>query len=1125
VRRISLTGSILALILTLGVPAALAESGNVDFPRFPSISPDGAQVVFSWRGDLWSVDSAGGTAVRLTSHPGNDTVSAFSPDGSRIAFNSDRSGFVGVYVMAADGTGIRPVTRTDRACTLSAFGQRSDGEPIITCDSTHEADNYRSPRPFAISPEGGDLVRVFDAFGSHAVPNADGSKLLFSRGGARWSRRGYQGPDSRDVWLYDTNNGKYTALTKRAGNDGRARWQDSDTVLFVSDRELDRYNLYRMDLDQGESSAQRLTDFRDRDILSFDVADDGSLAVVMAWDTLYTVDLSRKQAKAEPFEIRANEDERDGYTVKRIDTEVSEAALSPDGKVMAYVAYGEVFVRNIEEKSPTRRVTHGHAREKQIAWSPDGLRLYFVSDGDESDSILAARVAKTRGEIKTAFEDRINPQPEEPKPEKKAAKSKGDSDNDNSEDAEKEEEPLPPELDPSRCQDAMTFTIEPVVHETTNDREPSPSPDGKSLAFRRGRGDLMILDLETGKERAVLTGWDTGLGWSWSPDSKQIAYAVSDLDFNRDIWIVAADGAAPAVNVTQHPNNEYRPRWSADGRILSFLSERVGDEYDVWMVYLDSAMETYTPKELADYYKDAAEAATKRVPLSTRPDDEANDEAELDKKTPPPPSDFDLTDAYLRLRRVTSLSGSEADLEITPGGDRYIFTATLGEPGLYSMKWDASERKRLAGDVTVRQVSLTGDKVVVIQEGRAASIPPAGETLEFHNISDEIRIDLELQSSQKFNEAARTLGEVFYHPKMKGLDWKALTERYHAVARRARTANEFNDIANRFVGELNASHLGIRAPGDTSPNARAQGRLGTEHRRVDGGFEILRVIPESPAALGAMALQPGDVIKSIEHQPFGPTDTVESRLEGRVAKETLMTVRRKMDDGEVAELDVLITPIAWGAERQLKYNRWRRENAQQVEELSDGRIGYIHIQAMNQSSLDVFERDLHAAANGKDGLLIDVRNNGGGWTTDRLLGSIMTRPHAYTIPRGADPQAIGHYPQDRLFIQRYTLPISMLCNEKSFSNAEIISHAFKALGRGTLVGQETYGAVISTGGTRLIDGTFVRLPFRGWYLLDGTDMENHGAVPDIVVEQTPEAESENRDDQLRAAVEDLLGRL
>jgi tricorn protease len=179
---------------------------------------------------------------------------------------------------------------------------------------------------------------------------------------------------------------------------------------------------------------------------------------------------------------------------------------------------------------------------------------------------------------------------------------------------------------------------------------------------------------------------------------------------------------------------------------------------------------------------------------------------------------------------------------------------------------------------------------------------------------------------------------------------------------------------------------------------------------------------------------------------------------------------------------------------------------------------------MSQGSLDEFERDLFAATEHREGLVVDVRNNGGGWTADRLLASLMVQPHAYTVPRGADPTVKG-YPQDRLFIQRYALPVNMLCNEKSFSNAEIVSHAFKTLGRGTLVGQQTYGGVISTGSTSLIDGTTLRLPFRGWYLLDGTDMENNGAMPDIVVEQTPEDEAAEHDAQLKAAVDDLLDRL
>ena len=225
-----------------------------------------------------------------------------------------------------------------------------------------------------------------------------------------------------------------------------------------------------------------------------------------------------------------------------------------------------------------------------------------------------------------------------------------------------------------------------------------------------------------------------------------------------------------------------------------------------------------------------------------------------------------------------------------------------------------------------------------------------------------------------------------------------------------------------------------------------------------------------------------------------------------------------------------MTPASSGEIRRLAYVDTTLRNRKLVDEWSNGAIGYIHIQGMDQASLDEFERDLYASAEGKKGLLIDVRNNGGGSTADLLLASIMVQPHAYTIPRGGDRSWRDGYPQDRLYIQRYPLPINMLCNEKSFSNAEIISHAFKTLGLGPLVGQQTAGGVISTGSESLVDGTTVRMPFRGWYVTGiggakDTDMEENGAMPDLVVAQTPEDESAGVDAQLVRVVEELMKQL
>lgn len=1222
----ALAGIMALMIGAVGVNTAGAAQGNVDLPRFPSMSPDGAHITFTWRGDIWLVSSDGGNARRLTSHPADDLRTAWSPDGERIAFTSDRDGYLNIYMMNIDGSDVQRITNVDRPCTLESFGVDDDGKPVVTFSATLEADVYRSERPYMVSVDGGAPMRIHDAFGSQPRVADDGTRVLFVRGGyySGFERRHSRGPETMELWMYDRSDGAFTRLTNWSGHDGNPRWAGDDTVLFLSERgDLDTVNIYSLDLSRSGAKPKRITSRRDDDIQHFDVSADGRRAVFQSWDTLYTIDLTRSGAKPKALTINAAEDLRDNYKVQSVNREVSEAALSPDGKVMAYVAYGEVYVRNIEDKSPTRRITENIARDQNIAWSPDGLKLYFSSDRDGTESIHAATVKLTRSEIKQQFrEDEQKAGREGPDPSGtwtgtfedpdagaidftldmkvsrtnkvtgsvdagvysgdisgtfdprtgslkltlkceyvdepitvllklmdgeligtavsgdvvipiRAERSEQQAEDEPAEDEATDEEKA---RDPSRWHDAVAFEIEPVVQTRHHDRNPSPSPDGRYLAFQRQRGSLMLLNLETNEQRELFEHWDWWLEWTWAPDSRYIAVSRSNMNFNNDIFILPVEGDGEPVNITRHPDNDVNPRFSADGKILAFTSERINEEFDVWMIYLDRDLESLTPKELEEYYSEAVKAASKRKPLEIEePDDDGDakasdddDDKADDEQAEAPWSLDELQDAYLRVHRVTSLPGNETNLEMTPGGDRFVFNGAYGQSGLYSVKWDGSDRKRIHSPANVQHMSLTGDKVVLVSGGTAVTVPPGGGKTDSINIDDDIRIELAAQASQMFHEAARVLGLMFYSPNMNGTDWDALTRRYHELAVRTRTADEFTYVLNHLFGELTASHLGAYASGYSSPNRQAHGRLGTINQRVtldNGriGFKVLEVIPDSPAAIGPMALKQGDVITAIELEGFGEGETIPARLEGMVGTETVITIQRDVE-GEQREMNVLLTPTSFFSFRQLRYDAWRRHNADLVDEWSDGRIGYIHIQGMNQPSLDVFERDLFAAANEKDGLLVDVRNNGGGWTTDRVLSSIMVQQHAYTIPRGA-PQVSGHYPQDRLFIQRYTMPMNALCNEKSFSNAEIFSHAFKTLQRGTLVGEQTWGGVISTGGFGLINGTFVRLPFRGWYVVDGTNMENHGAVPDIRVEQTPEAEAANDDEQLRAAVDDLLERL
>lgn len=1175
--------------LLSGAPvAAMAQSGEVGLPRFPSVSPDGSEIIFSWRGDLWRASTEGGEAIRLTRHNLDDLHSSWSLDGEWIVFASMRDGYLNLWRMRRDGSQLTQLTYGDQHLRHPSFGRDTNGEPVITFSGMLEADVYRDQRPYLLSPEGGEHVRLHDAFGSEPQLSPDGQRVVFTRGGAYhdWNRRHYRGPDAMNIWLHERGTDYFEPLTERTGDDGMARWLDEDTLLFMSDREDQTVNLYRLELD-AERTIERLTQFDERDLEYFDVDSDGSTAVLQVWDELLTLDLEQPNAQPEPIALRAPDDGRDAHALRQIDRDISEAALSPDGKTMAYIAYGRVYVRHVDEQSTTLLVTPGtHARHHSLAWSPDGLHLYFVNDADGSESIYQAHIALTRSDVRRSHEQQrtramtrhwdgdpnVTLASAEPSVASDMSEApEGDQDPDLAVRGEEPEDPFAPQdpafildptrlpqpgdpsdvpvpsqqpqvevesipeeelleemdddvpaaRDPTRWHDAIQFEVSPVVAGESNDRDVSPSPDGRSLAFRRGRGDLVVFDLESGEESTLVEGWDSFMHWRWSPDSRHIAFSQNDLDFSANIFVVPADGSAEPVNITRHPRNDLNPRWSADGRKLSFISNRSGESYDLYRVYLDREIEAYTPRELTTYYRNARDEAQAQSPLSVTDEYVA-------ETAPHAQVELDLEDAWRRIERITASPAHHTANEMTPGGDRYVFNAS---EGLVAMNWDGSERTRIAPRADVQHLNITGEQVVFITNGRVgvANLSSNGSP-RYLDIADRLRIDLRKQALQKFHEAARIIGENFYRTDLKGLDWEEVVADYASLIRRVRTPSEFSDIANQLMGELAASHMGVSNPGPVSSLREPSGRLGIEYEhlvsRNDGriGYRVTEVLPEGPASRGPMPLAPGDVITEIGMQPFGENETLRQRLRGQVDQEMIVTFDRPSEGG-YTEYRTMLRTIGLSEFARLKYDAFREQSRRRVDELSDGRLGYLHIQAMNQTSLEGFQGDLYAAATGKDGLIIDVRNNGGGNTTDRILTSIMAGEHAYTVPAGADHGATGHYPQDRLDAPRYTLPINMLANEKSFSNAEILAHAFTTLGRGTLVGQQTYGGVISTNSHTLIDGATVRRPFRGWYLPNGTDMEHNGAMPHLEVEQTPQDEVAGRDRQLEQAVADLLAQL
>ncbi|MFQ6093684.1 MAG: S41 family peptidase, partial [bacterium] len=635
------------------------------------------------------------------------------------------------------------------------------------------------------------------------------------------------------------------------------------------------------------------------------------------------------------------------------------------------------------------------------------------------------------------------------------------------------------------------------------DYAPRFSPDGKKIGFVRGNGELWTMNRDGSGQKRILEGWAEPT-YAWSPDSRWIAFSRVDEEFNEDVFIMPADGGQP-VNITRHPDNDFRPVWSDDGRKLGFVSRRLGDTRDVWFVFLQRKDDEKTPEEWEEEEEEGREE---------KKDEEEEEKVEVK---------IDFEDIHKRLRRVTSLPGEEGRLAISPDGKTFAFSSnTEGKNDLWVVQWDGEELKQLTQDGANPSFitwDVEGEKIYYMKSGGTFhSISKQGSDSKGYPFSARLLIDHQAERLQMFDEAWRILNDSFYDPHFHGADWDDMKKKYRPLAAQVQSQNDFYDVVRLMLGELNASHLGIYGP---SPDEAVKtGMLGlTYDESYTGvGLRIETVLPYGPCDQEESRLQPGEIIMAVNGTSLEENRNLYELLVDKVDEKVQLEVKSK--DGK--KRTVVVRPIDYGEYMSKEYDRWVREKQDWVEKESKGKIGYLHIRGMGVPSLERFEMELYAVAHGKEGLIIDVRNNGGGWTTDYLLAILSPKPHAITVPRGGGEG----YPQGRRPLYVWSKPMVAMCNQYSYSNAEIFSHAVKTLRRGKLVGMTTPGAVISTGGTTLIDGSWFRIPFRGWYV-KGTmaNMEKVGAVPDIIVEERPGDVAEGIDRQLERAVEVLMEEL
>ena len=959
-------------------------------------------------------------------------------------------------IFVVDTAGSVPLQLTYHGSSERPVDWTPDGREVIFLD-IRDLSPRRIPTPYRVPADGSRMpARLWSVLASDVRLSGDGKRYVFTRGWNPWWRKGYRGSSNFDLWHYEPSRNAYSRLTGSPACEHTPMWAPDQRSLYYVSEITGAANIFRRALEAPASEPGEAV-------------------------TAYTGDGVRW------------------------------ARSSADGSLIAFERGTDIFLLSTLSPEEPRRLEvslPADSRENPLEWKTftAGAESFALSP-DEKQAALTVR-----GELFAVENDkegvtrRITRTPTRESaprwlPDSLSLVFTGDS-------AGNGDIYRVASADSANRQlfRAAKLKFTRLTDSPQEEHGPLPSPDGKLIAYIRGTGDIMLMDAEGGNQRLLLAGWDEPR-LAWSPDSRWLAFSRNDIEFNEDVWIVPVDGSAAPVNASRHPDLDSHPVWSADGRKLAFLSRRSGENNsDIYFVFLrreDEELSRDQRRWLAQ---------------------EAEKDKDKNKKPVVPEVRVDFEGLHKRLHRVTSLPGAEGSPAISPDGRTFAFSAeTEGENDLYSISWEGKDLERLTtGAQSPTGISYSADGKTIYylrQGGKPSKITLAGKKAELLPLSARLEIDLSRERLEVFQEAWRTLNSYFYDPRFHSADWAAIREKYlPAVAANIPDRGDFDDLVRLMTGELNASHLGISPPGDGTP-AVPIGALGVrlDENYSGEGFRIAYVFRRGPADRPESRLSPGELIVSVEGRAASPGDNLYRLLYDLAGKPVLLQVRAR--DGKALR-EVLIRPVDTAAESNLIYEDWVESRRALVDSLSGGRLGYIHIRAMGWDSFENFERDLYSEGHGKEGLLVDVRNNPGGWITDYLLAVLTVKRHAYTIPRGAE---ISGYPQDRLPLYSWVKPVAALCNELSFSNAEIFSHAFKTLGLGPLIGQTTNGAVISTGATALIDGSVFRVPFRGWFVEgSGIDMEREGCVPDIIVDEPPGEEGSGRDSQLERAVLELL---
>ena len=1075
------------LLLVLAAPllsaAAMAQTQPL-WMRFPAISPDGSTVAFSYKGDIWTVPVTGGQARQITSNPAYEAYPVWSPDSRTLAFASTREGSMDVYIVDRKGGVPKRLTtdsgdeypmawRNDSTILLRASIMPS-AQSIIFASSTF-------PQVYEVSIHGGRMKLFSDITMNDISVAPDGGILYHDKKGYEDDfRKHHQSPICRDIWLY--KNKTFTRLTDFAGEDRTPVWGgDTNTYYYLSEED-GTFNVYKRLI--GATAKTQLTHYKGNPVRFLTRSTDGTLCYG------YNGEIYILHEGSEPQKLNVTvmaDDGSDRLKRQLLTSGATEFTLSPNGKEMAFVLHGDVYVTSLDYKT-TKHVTDTPEQERNINFSPDGRSLVYASERGGLWQIYRTSIVKSDEKYFTYATDLKEDQ---------------------------------------------------LVKSDKTSMQPAYSPDGKTVAFLEDRGALKAVDVKTKAVRTLMDGKfmysysDGDLWFQWSPDSRWLLadYIGTGGWNNRDIALVPASGKGDVVNLTNSGYNDTNARWVLGGKAMLFQSDRAGyrshgswgAEDDAYIMFFDlDAYERFRmnkeERALYDEAKKAEPADTTKKPViefrkwNTKKN---RDKAKADDKTSGvKPLTFDLAHCRDRVIRLTVNSSHMGDAMLSPGGDTLYYQAKF-EGGYDLWKHDLVENKTEIVMKNVGGGGMEADKdfkhLYVFNNGIKEIDLAKGSS---KNIDFEAQFNYRPyeERSYIFHHVWQQVKDKFYDPKLHGVDWEGYRKNYEQFLPYINNNYDFRDLLSEMLGELNASHTGSRYyPAGPQLRTAALG-LFFDNSYDGDGLRVDEVIKRGPFDVRNTGVTKGCIIEKIDGQPILRDSDYTSLLDGKANRPVRVSVYNPKGK---KHFDVVVRAISRSAQNELLYRRWVDRNRALVDSLSHGTIGYVHVQAMDSRSFrTVFSELLADSMRMKKAVIVDERHNGGGWLHDDLCTLLSGKQYAQFVAHG---KYIGYDPWNK-----WVKPSCVMICEDDYSNGHGFPAVYKTLGIGKLIGAPVAGTMTAVWWETMMNDMVFGIPQVGNLGMDGSYFENKQLNPDIEVYNSPVDFLTGNDRQLKKAVEEMM---